>query len=81
MTDYQDPLGNGRPLLAGYAPVGHTGFVVIVQSDDKPTWEDVMRRMGIRAAIAAAAAALLILSATWYRRRRNAASRVREVAP
>jgi hypothetical protein len=61
--------------LAGFAAVGHTGFVVIVQTRADEAL-DPEKKLGGQLAkwtgIASAPSVLLMLFATWYKRRRRA---------
>jgi serine/threonine-protein kinase len=73
--DYADPLSKGHRRIAGFAPVGHTGFVAIVQSNPGrvPGLEKWLpRRRAPWAAIATAPGVLLVLFAAMYDRRRRA---------
>ena len=83
--DYRDPAAAQYPayggrLFAGFAPVGNTGFVVIVQTPYDVLLEDEMKFGGhlIRwACISAVPGALLMLFANWHPRRRKKARTLR----
>jgi hypothetical protein len=63
-ADYQDPLLGGR-WLSAFAPVGATGYVVLVQTRDAVA---VRASNGLNriAVTLAAASALLLLSFTYF---------------
>jgi serine/threonine-protein kinase len=78
--DYRDPTATRHPKyagrwLAGFAPVGNTGLVVVVQTeyDLPPRFETQFgRQLALWAVLSAAPGALLMLFAAWHRRRRSA---------
>ncbi len=76
--DYRDPAAGrhseyGGRWLAGFAPVGNTGFVVIVETPYAVVLASEMAfggRLVQWACISAVPGALLVLLAAWHRRRR-----------
>jgi eukaryotic-like serine/threonine-protein kinase len=76
VSDYRDPIpGFAGSWLAAFAPVGRTGFVVLVET---PRAAGVLdRRLALAAALFAAAALALAIPAVISRRRRRIAPRPR----
>jgi hypothetical protein len=77
---YIDPVKSdyAGQWLAGFAPVGHTGFVVIVQSREQEVRDSstkLLERLAKSAAPAASPGVLLMIFAAWYESRRKAAAR------
>ena len=79
LDGYIDPVAATHPdyagsWSAGFAPVGNTGFVVIVQSREDETMKPEMalvRQLAKWTAISAIPGVLLVLFATMYSRRRR----------
>jgi eukaryotic-like serine/threonine-protein kinase len=78
-NSYRDPLAEryvnyaGR-WIAGYAPVGNTGFVVIIQSRAERAFASVLEvgsQLAKRAGISASPGLLLMLAAVWQVRRKT----------
>ena len=83
--DYRDPVADpysrydGR-WLAGFAPVGNTGMVVIVQTREAEALESersLAKQLATWAAISASPGAILVLFAAWHVRRRDASPSIR----
>ncbi|HEY8211751.1 MAG TPA: protein kinase [Myxococcaceae bacterium] len=75
--DYRDPLeGYGGRWLAGFAPVGHTGFVVIVQTPDDTTVQPgqilILRLLSWGVYLALGLLVALLISRRWSARTRAA---------
>jgi eukaryotic-like serine/threonine-protein kinase len=78
--DYEDPVAKKYPRyagrwIAGFAPVGNTGFVVIVQTREEEALESEMqlgRELSKWAMISGSPGVLLVLLAAWYEKRRKA---------
>jgi hypothetical protein len=72
--DHHDPLDPDVRWLAGYAPVGQTGYVVTVMTrHDAAVGPNatLARRLGWVGAIAAAAGAAMVTALLWLNRRRR----------
>jgi hypothetical protein len=78
---YEDPVAETHPeykgrWLAGFAPVGHTGFVVIVQTPETEAVTSeryLFRQLALWAGIAGVPLALFLLFTTLHNRRRRSA--------
>lgn len=69
-NDYVDPVpGYGGRWLAGMAPVGDTGFIVIVQTRYRVVLEPILTALQ-RVALPLVASLLVLSSALWLRRRK-----------
>jgi hypothetical protein len=83
IEDYEDPLGAGNPRFAGrrpaaFAPVGRTGFAVIVQSNERDPllpMKALLAKLARWFGTAAAPSAALLLLAFWIARARGRRAR------